>query len=475
MATTTYFENNAVSNIEELYAQIRSILTGSGWTEQVIDGRISGAALSGGFGSRSVFRSNGDGVEVGGHYVEIARALDSNGSAPSIYVNTYTGIGSAGFVPVVTVDRSSSPSGQQVVTTSVPHGLQVGDMVAVGGHLDQTYNSSGGGTIGSQTAVISVGSPTEFTCGYSTSGGAPSTNSTTGGFAWKVLNPAATLELGVNNFQRLAPLDQQMQIFGGCNELALNLLVMQGASRFPIYVGNLFRNAFSVDFSQTFITTADVVGTGAPQSIPVATQPAQIVVGQPFDIIDSEVGGVMARAQVTAIGTSTVTVDALPAGTTFRAGSVCGWDPQPAICLAQTSNFSASRLSAAVIRQCAHGNASRTWAQNVGNSADSLVSIAVQIASEVKSAANIHQGNYNSLITGNIVAHRSANPGGGQRGSLHSICGVLQAGQTDFNFLRLGGRDPQDIYKMISSFEATASSDHVAYGPNVPNSTPLGT
>lgn len=108
---------------------------------------------------------------------------------------------------VVSVTKAGSATA--TVTTDVPHGLVVGNFIAIAGQRDQTNFVN----IATPTAVVSVISPTQFTCVY----GGSFTGSTRGGFVTLVQGAATSFGVIGQTIQSVSITGNAMTLVGSAS------------------------------------------------------------------------------------------------------------------------------------------------------------------------------------------------------------------------------------------------------------------
>lgn len=470
MATTTFIQDLTLTDIAAFRALLDSELTTKGWVRSLIDTNTAVPTLAGRKTWEAIYRSPGDGVDLGRFYIWIAIQRDNNGTRASIALNAFTSLGTEGLVSV----NSASKSGTTLtIDTAAAHGFSVGDLVMFGGSSDPDLNVGKGGTNTANGLVLTTPSATQFTM---LAGVSQTVAAAAGGFCWRPINSVASWTSGINDFMRINPDNASIDFIGGVDEFGLTGTAMQGVFRLPFFVGCVGRGHIPAQMSQTFTATGAITGTGSVQAIPVDQVPVDILAKQPIDIVNEGDPGIL-RTQVDSVGPGNVLNCLVPVGQNFNAGSVIGWDPMPIMVAgAAGTTRSTLTLNGTAPRFAYSIDGTRSWAQNDLGDADSIYTVVEpRVGTTEKSVGDTLDVTLQALQTFDIMIVKSSGTAAiqGARGPWRNAIGVVQANQNDFDFLYTGRTLPDDIYKALTTQNVNTSTDHVAYGPNVPGATPL--
>lgn len=472
MAVTTYFEDNTPTNLNDLFTVLSNALVAKGWTRTVINSTTVLPTTQSRIGREEVFQSPGDSVDTGGFYIVLQTFRSSSLGIFAIKVWAMTSLGTNGFVPISTVNRSGST--YTIVTTS-PHGFSTGDVVHWNGCSEPDYNQANAGSVTSLRTITVIDTTTFTISGQS----ATATGTATGGTAYQINNMAGNTSNSSASGVYLTAQDTNLDVVGGVDEFAISCTVFQGGFAYFMYVGALGRAHIGAEFSQTFTTTADVTATGATQSISVEETPLNVIVNQPIDLVDNGTNRIY-RTQVDAIGPGNAISVTLPIGQNFRAGAKMGWDPMPLVAMGRTTNATATQEINVLMARMAYSiDGTRSWseadADDIAGDFDeaSIALSSADIATELAGGAL----NIGANMAGDLFLLRESSSGGGRvgrRGPLRNLIVVGNVGITDYEFCIAGRTDPDDVYKVFPTMTVTSSDNMaLAYGPNVPGATPL--
>ena len=175
-----YFENTALTNINDLMDELVAALEGAGWTRSTLNAATQMPSANR-IGREEVFRAPGTAAVAAGSYIDFHTYFDSYGQTAGIQMCCFTG--RRPIAGIVSIERSGNVV---TVVTVEPHGFATGDLVFVNGTDNLAFHE---GCLGSDEApaTITVVDPTTFTYGSGDSG----TLSGEGGFAMAAYNLGA--------------------------------------------------------------------------------------------------------------------------------------------------------------------------------------------------------------------------------------------------------------------------------------------
>ncbi|CAB4185657.1 hypothetical protein UFOVP1119_94 [uncultured Caudovirales phage] len=259
-------------------------------------------------------------------FVYTARAINNSSTTELLDPNKtalYQGniFANAAIGTAPTAISYNGSTGATVVTTSIPHGLALGNEVAIIGTSGMT-----GGTLNGNYVVAQINSATQFTYYGPTS----LTGTPIGTAATATASPTGT------SFPINQPITNQIQL-----NLPTNIVVGQNITGIGIAPGTVI-NAISVQGSQ--IAVSSTSGTGSVMTYNTGTTHT-FVTGQSVTITGASIGGFNVSGIITSVPTTT---SFTLAGTATGSATGATAFPQPTITLSNVTTQALTNTSLTV-------------------------------------------------------------------------------------------------------------------------------